>query len=190
MGRCRKPMVVQNVFEVVSGQLLSLQCQTSPLLSSPVAEEHLAEVCSWNRELTSSEAGDLFSAESSKIINVLNMASMITVSFNFLAPLNLYRFEKPYHSRLPSLTELKRTNITTQRYCKSVLDVSGYECLFNLDDSGFEFAKFPIDLHPWNEENVLSEYIPKMTEWLQQHLGSSNVFVYAYNVCCFFHLQM
>jgi hypothetical protein len=102
--------------------------------------------------------------------------------FHFLIPLNLYKTEKPYLSRLPSGTELPRTNIRTESQVLKVFDVSGYEPHFTLERSGFQYAKSPIRMEHWNDSSVCSEYIPKVEAWLVKHLKCSDAFVYAYNV--------
>ncbi|PMD40612.1 hypothetical protein L207DRAFT_582798 [Hyaloscypha variabilis F] len=101
--------------------------------------------------------------------------------FHFLIPLNLYKTEKPYLSRLPSGTELPRTNIRTESQVLKVFDVSGYEPHFTLERSGFQYAKSPIRMEHWNDSSVCSEYIPKVEAWLVKHLKCSDAFVYAYN---------
>jgi hypothetical protein len=115
-------------------------------------------------------------------INRLKLPSVTPKSFPHLAPLKLYHSEKPYLSRLPYMPELKRTNIITENHPITIFDVSGNESFFKLDESGFEFAKSPIRMQQWNDSSVCSEYIPRLKEWLKQHLNCSGVFIYAYNV--------
>ena len=102
--------------------------------------------------------------------------------FNFLIPLNLYKKQKPYLSRLPSGTTLPRTNIVTESQVLKVFDVSGREHEFELETSGFQYAKSPIHMEYWNDSSVCSEYIPKVEDWLVKHLKCSSAFIYAYNV--------
>ena len=104
-------------------------------------------------------------------------------SFLYLAPLKLYSFQKPYRSRLPHGSGLRRTNIIECRYQVEVRDVRGYEHLFTLDKSGFQFVQFPTTTSNWTEENVLAEYLPELPNWLKTYFGSKEVLIYAYNVC-------
>jgi hypothetical protein len=112
----------------------------------------------------------------------MNLQLVTCDEFHFLVPLDLYRTEKPYLSRLPCGTNLARTNIVTERHTIKVFDVSGHESFFTLEESGFQFAKSPIRMQQWTDSSVCSEYIPKLEEWLIQHLNCSGVFIYAYNV--------
>ena len=112
----------------------------------------------------------------------MNLQSVTSDEFSFLVPLDLYRTEKPYLSRLPCGTNLARANIVTERHAIKLFDVSGHESFFTLEKSGFQFAKSPIRMQQWTDLSVCSEYIPKLEKWLIQHLNSSGVFIYAYNV--------
>lgn len=103
-------------------------------------------------------------------------------SFPHLVPSKRYDIEKPYLSRLPYSPSLKRTNIVTQSNSLNVYDVSGNEKFFKLEESGFEFVKSPIRMQEWNDLSVNAEYIPRLKQWLKQHLDCSRVFIYAYNV--------
>jgi len=102
--------------------------------------------------------------------------------FNFLIPFDFYKYEKPYLSRLPSGTNLPRTNIITESHLLSVFDVSGNESSFTLEESGFQFTKCPLKMLELTDVYVCSEYLPRMEEWLIQHFKCSNAFIYAYNV--------
>lgn len=117
-------------------------------------------------------------------IKALTMPYVTPVVFPYLAPSELYRFEKPYLSRLPYAAELKRTNIITESHPVRIFSVSGNEEYFILDECGFQFAKSPIQLQQWDERSVRSEYIPRMTDWLKSYLNCQRIFIYAYNVSC------
>jgi hypothetical protein len=112
----------------------------------------------------------------------MKLDSVTPDAFSFLVLLDLYHTEKPYLSRLPCGTDLERTNIVTEIHAINVFDVSGNESFFTLEESGFQFAKSPIRMQQWTDSSVCSEYIPKLEEWLIQHLNCSSVFIYAYNV--------
>ncbi|KAG9234139.1 hypothetical protein BJ875DRAFT_401632 [Amylocarpus encephaloides] len=115
------------------------------------------------------------------LIKFVNLQSVIFDAFPFLVPLDLYPTEKPFLSRLPFGTSLPRTNIVTEGHAIKVFDVSGHESFFTLEKSGFQFTKSPIRMQQWTDSSVCSEYIPKLEEWLIQHLNCPNVFIYAYN---------
>ena len=117
-----------------------------------------------------------------ELIELRKLHYVESAKFNFLVPLNLYKIKKPYLSRLPSGSDLQRTNIMTEGHLLKVFDVSGHENLFSLDKSGFQFVKLPVQDPQWTDNYVLSEYIPKMEEWLVQHFKCSSSFVYAYSV--------
>ncbi|KAE9367701.1 hypothetical protein N431DRAFT_71334 [Stipitochalara longipes BDJ] len=124
------------------------------------------------------------SRASSDIEDLIEKSKLHTADFSvfhFLIPMNLYKTEKPYLSRLPSGTKLPRTNIVTKSQVLTVFDVSGYEHHFTLERSGFQYAKSPIHMEYWNDFSVCSEYIPKVEEWLVKHLKCSSAFIYAYN---------
>jgi len=112
----------------------------------------------------------------------MNLQFVTSDGFSFLVPLDLYRTEKPYLSRLPCGTNLARANIVTERHATKLFDVSGHESFFTLEKSGFQFAKSPIRMQQWTDLSVYSEYIPKLENWLIQRFNSSSVFIYAYNV--------
>jgi len=107
---------------------------------------------------------------------------VVTSKLNYLAPLDIYRLEKPYLSRLPAQTELRRTNILAQTYNIEIFDVSGNEQLFTLDQSGFEFVKFPSTIRDWTDQIVRESYIPNLKAWLEASFDCSKVHIYAYNV--------
>jgi hypothetical protein len=112
----------------------------------------------------------------------MNLQSVTSDKFSFLVPLDLYRTEKPYLSRLPCGTNLARANIATESHATKLFNVSGHESFFTLAESGFQFAKSPIRMQQWTDLSVCSEYIPKLERWLIRHLNCAGVFTYAYNV--------
>ncbi len=111
----------------------------------------------------------------------LNLPS-VDADLNYLAPLDIYHLEKPYHSRLPFINELKRSNMIVESHPAKMFDISGHEDLFSLEESGFEFTKAPVAMDSWTDSTVCSDYLPKLAKWLQEHLNCWKVFVYAYNV--------
>lgn len=104
--------------------------------------------------------------------------------FNYLAPLELYKTQKPYLSRLPFVPELKRSSIVGKGYPVRIHNVRGNEDMLTLDGSGFEYHNAPFHLDTWTDDNVQSEYIPYLKNWLQEYFECDKMFIYAYNVCC------
>lgn len=101
----------------------------------------------------------------------------------YLAPLDVYQVQKPYHSRLPFLNGLRRTNIMGKAYRDvRVYDVTGSTSSFDLDDSGFEFLKIPAGIKDWSDHQVREQYLPNMKKWLLNHFNCEAAHVYAYNV--------
>lgn len=112
------------------------------------------------------------------------LKAVTPASFSYLAPLAIYRSEKPYLSRLPSLSGLVRTNIVGRSQTVQIHEVSGNEQLFTLDQSGFEFAQCPASIRDWTDSAVCEAYIPKLADWLRDYLDCARVYIYAYNVSC------
>lgn len=110
------------------------------------------------------------------------LETVIPESFNYLAPIPLYRSEKPYLSRLPFCEGLKRTNIVGQSYSVEIFNVAGREEHFLLETSGFQFLRFPIPATSWTQDYVRSDYIPLLSRWLKGHFNCDEVLIYAYNV--------
>jgi hypothetical protein len=104
-------------------------------------------------------------------------------SFLYLAPLQLYHTQKPYRSRLPHGSSMRRTNIVERGYPVEVRDIRGHENLFALDKSGFEFIPLPTKTSNWTDDNVRSEYLPDLSKWMKDYFSCEKVFIYAYNVC-------
>ena len=102
--------------------------------------------------------------------------------FNYLAPLDEYLKEKPYHSRLPFLNGLRRTNIVGRKYEVEVYNIRGYEDHFTLEESGFRFLPFPVKMSSWTDQSVQSEYLPMVSTWLAQYFACRKAEIYSYNV--------
>ncbi|MCJ1393523.1 hypothetical protein MMC18_006398, partial [Xylographa bjoerkii] len=110
-----------------------------------------------------------------------NLPTIAVDAFNYLAPLELYRHQKPYLSRLPFIKELKRSNIVGKSYPTVIHNVRGNEHLFTLDKSGFEFIELPFNLHHWTDTSLQQKYIPFLSSWLEDYFECERVFIYAYN---------
>ncbi|KAH7348497.1 hypothetical protein BKA65DRAFT_500723 [Rhexocercosporidium sp. MPI-PUGE-AT-0058] len=64
------------------------------------------------------------SSDLDNLIETLNLNSVQSDNVSFLAPLDRYQSEKPYHSRLPSGTSLARTNLVTSKHKLEIFDLS------------------------------------------------------------------
>lgn len=117
-------------------------------------------------------------------ISYFDLQPVAPRKFYYLSPLDTYRSEKPYLSRLPCIPGFARTNIRGSSRPVSVHEVSGNEHLFSLDSSGFEFVEWEERFQNWTDAGACEEYIPKLAQWLKGHLDCSEVYIYAYNVSC------
>lgn len=106
--------------------------------------------------------------------------------FKYLASLEYYLFQKPYKCQIPCFGKLKKTNVVTCNFAVKIYEVSGNEHLFTLAQSGFTFAKCPIQLKERSGSGSGSymekEYILEMENWLRQHFDAERVLIYACNV--------
>jgi len=151
------------------------------------AESLQAFLLTWDRLLDQfSSESDVSTTRYMSLANKIKQLKLVWVvpdEFNYLAPYKRYATEKPFHSRLPFLGGLRRTNITGRAYHNvPVFDVKGHEEHFQLQESGFEFRDIPTSVVDWNDTAVRGVYLPEMARWLQAHFHSKTVFVYAYNV--------
>lgn len=117
------------------------------------------------------------------------MPSVQPDTFNYLAPLEEYCFEKPYKLQIPCIDGFQRTNLVTRSHPVTIFDLTGNEDMFTLADSGFHFTKCPIPMEEWTEASVSSTYLPSLVEWLQDYLDCEAVLIYAYNVRRLYKLQ-
>ncbi len=108
----------------------------------------------------------------------------ITVdSFKYLAPLDIYKTEKPFFSQLPCGTQLPRTNLVERNHQVEIYNISGKESLFELDEAGFQFMQVPTRVLEWTDDSVQAEYLPEISAWLKEYFSCAEVFIYNYNVC-------
>lgn len=111
------------------------------------------------------------------------LSTVTPKTFNYLASDCLYQTEKPYHSRLPFLEGLPRTNVVGQSFDSlRIHDVTGVEEHFVVAVSGFEFCHIPQTIHTWNAHTVRDQYLPSMEAWLREKFNSKRVYIYTYNV--------
>jgi hypothetical protein len=135
-------------------------------------------------ELSDSDSDfDLSSASTTDISDlVAKLPKVQGATITYLAPLELYKTQKPYFSQLPCGTALARTNLVESDHPVEVRDISGKEDMFELDETGFQFMHLPTNISDWTDESVQSEYLPDISAWLKEHFKCKNVFIYNYNV--------
>ncbi|KIW78088.1 hypothetical protein Z517_07921 [Fonsecaea pedrosoi CBS 271.37] len=103
-------------------------------------------------------------------------------TITYLAPLELYKNQKPYFSQLPCGTPLARTNLVESDHLVDIRDISGREDIFELDETGFQFMHLPTNISDWMDESVQSEYLPAISAWLKEYFKCQKVFIYNYNL--------
>lgn len=104
-------------------------------------------------------------------------------SFKYLAPLELYKTEKPFFSQLPCGTQAQRANLVESNHPVEIRDICGKESLFKLDEAGFQFMQLPTRISEWTNKSVQAEYLPELSAWLKDYFSCEEVFIYNYNVC-------
>jgi hypothetical protein len=126
---------------------------------------------------------DLGTSEVDTQIAALNLRSIVPQQLNYLSDDSLYDTTKPFHTRLPFLGEIRRSNITGQGYSGiKIHDLSGHEDTFTLDTSGFQYLRIPTAVTNWTKEATESHYLPEMETWLKDFFGAESIHIYAYTV--------
>jgi hypothetical protein len=115
-------------------------------------------------------------------IRELRLIGVKPYYFNYLAPLEIYYVQKPYHCRLPLPCDVSQSNIATKSFPVTIFDIRGNENLFTLESSGFSFLEIPVSISNWTDDTVLWEYLPLMSRWLKSYFDSKIVMIYTYNV--------
>ncbi|KAK4146230.1 uncharacterized protein C8A04DRAFT_10038 [Dichotomopilus funicola] len=118
-------------------------------------------------------------------IAALGLPFVAPQQLNYLSDDSLYDVSKPFHTRLPFLGEIRRSNITGQGYSGiRIHDLSDHEDEFTLDISGFQYLRVPTVIRDWTKEAVESHYLPEMETWLKGFFGAQRVHIYAYTFRC------
>ncbi|KAI1319335.1 hypothetical protein F5Y16DRAFT_103064 [Xylariaceae sp. FL0255] len=125
------------------------------------------------------------SQEIDKIITELDLREVNPAQFNYLSPYTLKDLIKPFHTRLPFMGQIRRSNIIAQAYSNvKVFDIHGQEGSFTLSSSGFQITRVPPQCGQWTDESVRQVYLPAMTTWLQNYFKCDKVVIYTYNFRC------
>ncbi|KIW17802.1 hypothetical protein PV08_04997 [Exophiala spinifera] len=111
----------------------------------------------------------------------LDLPGVQGATITYLAPLELYKTQKPYFSQLPCGTTLARTNLVESDHAVEVCEIGGREDAFDLDETGFRFMHLPTDVSEWTDESVQSQYLPVISAWLKEYFKCDKVFIYNYN---------
>jgi hypothetical protein len=117
-------------------------------------------------------------------IHKQSFPSVVTNDMYHLAPLQLYQRVKPYKCHLPTslFPNFQMTNLLTKPYSVTIFNIAGFEHLFTLAQSGFEFARFPVNVQQWTDQTVKAIYLPTLAQWLKKRYGALDVHFYTYNV--------
>jgi hypothetical protein len=116
-------------------------------------------------------------------ISGLKLPYTIPSQFNYLAEDPLYRTTKPFHTRLPFMGEIRRSNIVAQGYSSvKIHDIRGLEDEFTLDKSGFQYCSVPANISQWTDDTVRELYLPAMESWLKDFFQVSRVHIFTTSV--------
>ncbi|KAK4156184.1 hypothetical protein C8A00DRAFT_41339 [Chaetomidium leptoderma] len=118
-------------------------------------------------------------------IAALGLPFVTPQQLNYLSDDGLYDVAKPFHTRLPFLGDIRRSNITGQAYSGiRIHDLSGHEDEFTLDISGFQYLRVPTAVRAWTKDVAESHYLPEMETWLKGFFGAERVHIYTYTFRC------
>ncbi len=116
-------------------------------------------------------------------IAALGLPFVAPEQLNYLSEDGLYNGTKPFHTRLPFLGDIRRTNITGQGYAGiPIHDLGGHEAKFTLDTSGFEYLHVPTLVRDWTQDAAETRYLPEMEAWLKGFFKAEQVHIYTYTV--------
>ncbi|KAI3338105.1 hypothetical protein F4824DRAFT_509716 [Ustulina deusta] len=118
-----------------------------------------------------------------KVVTELGLRAVNPSQFNYLSPDALANSVKPFHTRLPFLGQIKRSNIVAQAYSDiKVFDIHEHEDKFILSTSGFQVVRVPRHCDQWTDGSVREVYLPAMSTWLQEFFRCRKVVIYTYTV--------
>lgn len=118
-------------------------------------------------------------------IEALSLPFTVPSQFNYLADDSVYETNKPYHTRLPFMGEIRRSNLVAQGYSGvKIHDLGGHQDNFTLDKSGFQYVKAPVSITKWTNESAVDQYLPAMETWLKQFFHASRVEIITYTFRC------
>ncbi len=118
-------------------------------------------------------------------IAALGLQFVAPQQLNYLSDDRLYDVAKPFHTRLPFLGEIRRSNIISQGHAGiRIHDVRGYEDQFTINGSGFQYLRIPTTVTNWTKEVTESHYLPEMEKWMKGFFNADKVHIYAYTVSC------
>ncbi|KAK4163004.1 hypothetical protein QBC43DRAFT_320356 [Cladorrhinum sp. PSN259] len=120
-----------------------------------------------------------------RVISNLALPFVTPSQFNYLSNDPLYDTVKPFHTRLPFLGQIRRSNIIAQGYPGvRIHDINDHEDEFGIDISGFAFLKLPVDIDQWDNNVARQQYVPLMESWAMKYFKASKVHIYAYTFRC------
>lgn len=116
-------------------------------------------------------------------ITNLHLPHSTPKQFNYLSGDPLYLTTKPYHTRLPFMGKIRRSNIIAQGYSGvNIYDLRNHEKEFTLDRSGFQYCHIPVPIAQWTNETAKNQYLPLMETWLKEFFGATRVHIFTYTV--------
>lgn len=118
-------------------------------------------------------------------ITSLHLPHTTPKQFNYLSGDPLYLTTKPYHTRLPFMGKIRRSNIIAQGYSGvNIYDLRNHEKEFTLDRSGFQYCHIPVPIAQWTNETAKNQYLPLMETWLKEFFGATRVHIFTYTFRC------
>lgn len=116
-------------------------------------------------------------------IAALRLSAVVPTQLNYLSEDSLYRTTKPFHTRLPFMGKIRRSNVVAQGYSNvNIHDICGHEDKFTLEKSGFQYVHAPVDIADWTNESAHDEYLPAMELWLKDFFKVEKVHIFTYTV--------
>lgn len=118
-------------------------------------------------------------------IAALKIPFVVPVQLNYLSEDPLYSTTKPYHTRLPFMGKIRRSNIVAQGYPNvKIHDIRGHEDNFVFDKSGFQFFRIPVGITNWTNQAAKDQYLPAMETWLKDFFKAQRVHIFTYTYRC------
>lgn len=115
--------------------------------------------------------------------SALKIPFVVPNQLNYLSDDPVYQTTKPFHTRLPVMGTIRRTNIVAQGYSNvKIYNIRGHDHRFTLDRSGFQYFDIPVSITSWTNEIVRHQYLPAMERWLQDFFKAQKVHIFTYSV--------
>jgi hypothetical protein len=110
------------------------------------------------------------------------MPGQLSVAFEYLANLDVYKVEKPYNisdCSFDALSGSEQTNIkTVWHHNVPVEDVRGRELQLSFDKEGFEYLQHDTPLGTRFQEDLVNDDLKEMTEVVRKKCGAQKAICY------------